>query len=54
MPKMLMDIIRQHADPLATAAAFHDLKLRLGWNVSTFDFPAAERWCDQHKPKCDE
>jgi citrate lyase gamma subunit len=56
-PKALMNVIRHQPDPLAPeiiSSAFLDMKKRVGWDVPMFDISAAERWCAQHKPKCEE
>jgi hypothetical protein len=53
-PKGLMGLIRNVDNPAAVAAAFFDMKKLTDWNVQTFDIPAAEKWCANHKPKCDE
>lgn len=56
-PKALMEVIRHQPDPLAPeiiSSAFLDMKKRVGWDVPMFDISAAERWCAQHKPKCEE
>jgi len=56
-PKALMNVIRYQPDPLAPetiASAFLDMKKRVGWDVPMFDITAAEKWCAQHKPKCEE
>jgi len=53
-PKGLVGIIRNADNPTSVAAAFFDMKKRVGWNVETFDIPAAEKWCASHKPKCNE
>ncbi len=56
-PKLLMEIIRHSTGqfaPQQVAQAFLDMKKRVRWDVQMFDIPAAEKWCTQHKPKCDE
>jgi len=58
-PKQLMGIIRNQQDPVPygmqlVTQAFLDMKKRVGWDVQVFDIPAAEKWCVEHKPKCDE
>jgi citrate lyase gamma subunit len=56
-PKALMNVIRYTPDALAPdtiASAFLDMKKRVGWDVPMFDITAAEKWCAQHKPKCEE
>lgn len=55
--KFLIGEIESDKGPLAPyriAEAFDDMKQRVGWDVPMFDIPAAEKWCAQHKPKCDE
>jgi hypothetical protein len=58
-PKQLMGIIRNQQDPVPygmqqVTQAFLDMRKRVGWEVQVFDIPAAEKWCAEHKPKCDE
>lgn len=58
-PKQLMGVIRNQQDPVPfgmqqVTQAFLDMRKRVGWNVQVFDIPAAEKWCTEHKPKCDE
>jgi histone H3/H4 len=52
--KELMMTIRTIQQMHMLAAAFIDMKKLVGWDVQTFDIPAAERWCASHKPKCDQ
>jgi hypothetical protein len=52
--KGLMGIIHNAENPATIAGAFFDMKKRVGWDVQTFDIPAADKWCASHKPKCDE
>lgn len=58
-PKKLMTVIRTKEeygiyDAQRTARAFSDMKARVHWNVSMFDIPAAEKWCTEHRPTCDQ
>jgi hypothetical protein len=52
--KDLMATIRNMQEPHTLAAAFIEMKKIVAWDVQTFDIPAAEKWCAQHKPKCDQ
>jgi hypothetical protein len=52
-PKEFMEIIRHSEDVYLVAAAFHDLTKVVGTQIPAFDVPAAERWCAEHRPKCD-
>jgi hypothetical protein len=53
-PKELMGTIRTIETMNALAAGFIDMKKLVGWDVQTFDIPAAEKWCSDHQPKCDQ
>jgi len=53
-PKELMGTIRSIESMNALAATFMDMKKVVAWDVQTFDIPAAEKWCSDHKPKCDQ
>jgi hypothetical protein len=53
-PKELMATIRTIEAMNPLAAAFMDMKKIVAWDVQTFDIPAAEKWCSDHKPKCDQ
>jgi hypothetical protein len=53
-PSKLMKIIREDQAPIRIEAAFHAMQERFNWNVQPFDIPAAEKWCADNKPKCDE
>jgi hypothetical protein len=50
----LMATIRTVQEPYVLAAAFIDMKKLAAWDVQTFDIPAAEKWCANHKPTCDQ
>src|SRR5262249_21723067 len=55
--KYLLPTIRSDQGPFAptrVAEAFQRLKAKTSWDVPMFDIPAAEKWCAEHKPKCDE
>lgn len=59
--KGLMEVIRhsdeakpQNKSPYLIAQAFVEMKKRVNWDVGTFQIAAAEKWCAQHKPKCEE
>jgi hypothetical protein len=51
--KDVMEIIRKSNDVYGVALAFMDLNETSGAQISVFDVPAAEKWCDEHKPRCD-
>jgi hypothetical protein len=56
-PKDLMRMVRGAQDPhgpMKIAVLFAALKGKVGWDVPMLDLPAAEKWCADHKPKCDE
>jgi citrate lyase gamma subunit len=56
-PKQLMQVIRTAQDPLGPvqiARAFYVMKNRVKWDVTMLDIPAAEKWCAEHKPACDQ
>lgn len=53
-PQKLLATIRTIQGPHELTAAFLDMKKLLAWDVPNFDITAAEKWCTQHKPKCDE
>jgi hypothetical protein len=55
--KDLMRMIRTAQDPhgpMKIAILFATMKGKVSWDVPMLDLPAAEKWCAQHKPKCDE
>jgi hypothetical protein len=50
-------MIREAPDPhgpMRIAFLFATMKEKAGWNVPMLDLPAAEKWCANHKPKCDQ
>lgn len=51
--KDLMVVIRTNDDANIVAAAFAGFRELSGTKVQVFDLPAAEKWCDDHKPKCE-
>jgi hypothetical protein len=57
-PKSLMGTIRLDSSgpraAMRVAEAFVQMQKKVQWDVQTFDIPAAEKWCTQHKPKCEE
>jgi citrate lyase gamma subunit len=56
-PKDLMRMIRTAQDPhgpMKIAVLFVVMKKKVGWDVPMLDLPAAEKWCAEHKPKCEE
>jgi hypothetical protein len=56
-PKQLMQVIRSAQDPqgpIQISRAFYVMKKKVSWDVPMFDIPAAEKWCVQHKPTCDQ
>jgi citrate lyase gamma subunit len=56
-PKQLMELIRTAQDPRGptkVAVGFATMKSKVGWDVPMFDIPAAEKWCAEHKAKCDQ
>jgi hypothetical protein len=52
--KDVMATIRTMQEVNTLTAAFIDMKKLVAWDVRTFDIPAAERWCANNKPKCDQ
>lgn len=56
-PKQLMQAIRTAQDPqgaIQISRAFYVMKSRVRWDVTMLDIPAAEKWCTEHKPACDQ
>ncbi len=51
--KDVMEIIRRSSDVYGVALGFVELNEMSAAQISVFDIPAAEKWCDEHKPRCD-
>jgi hypothetical protein len=53
-PRQALAMIKApKSPPIEVAAAFAVFRELSGSSVSTFDIPAAEKWCADHQQKCD-
>jgi citrate lyase gamma subunit len=56
-PKQLMQMIHNAQDPhgpMKIALLFATMKGKVAWDVPMLDVPAAEKWCAEHKPRCEQ
>jgi citrate lyase gamma subunit len=51
--KDLMNVIKGSQDLALVTAAFMKMREVTGTQIQVFDIPAAEKWCAQHKPRCE-
>jgi hypothetical protein len=51
--KELLETIRRSDNVDRVAAAFLLMSEMAGTDIKVFDIPAAEKWCAEHRPKCE-
>ena len=51
--KELLSVIHTSQDLALVTVAFMKIKEMTGSQIQVFDIPAAEKWCAEHKPRCE-